>query len=78
MSGWLGNDTDSVLSKTVDPMPMPSLVWRGSIRDVPIPKSHRDQYDLATGSCIDFFLKVLNDGTLLDSMVVGAYGDHPH
>jgi len=78
MSGWLGNDTDSVLSKTVDPMPMSSLVWRGSIRDAPIPKSHRAQHNLEPGSCIDFFLKVLKDGTLLDSMVVGAYGDRPY
>jgi hypothetical protein len=53
-------------------------VWRGSIRDALIPESHRGQHDLETGSCIDFFLKVLKDGTLLDSMVVGAHGDHPH
>lgn len=75
----MGNTTQTyVLSKTVDPTPMPSLVWRGSIRDALIPESHRGQHDLETGSCIDFFLKVLKDGTLLDSMVVGAHGDHPH
>jgi hypothetical protein len=56
-AGW-ATPQASVLSKTVDPMPMLLIAWPGSIRDAPIPDIAIVHSTLRLDFVLTFFLRL--------------------